>query len=108
MWWGTLGTVRPFSNFNPEQDAMEIQAALEKKGASPSRLQVGLDGVLLTTCVKLSQILCSWLRCGDPVEHPHQSEQRTETSGRQDVPRPDAKGKETNDPNTLTTLHFTD
>ncbi|XP_030267818.1 annexin A2 [Sparus aurata] len=33
MWWGTLGTVRPFSNFNPEQDAMEIQAALEKKDA---------------------------------------------------------------------------
>ncbi|XP_073340578.1 annexin A2 [Pagrus major] len=33
MWWGTLGTVRPFSNFNPEQDATEIQAALEKKDA---------------------------------------------------------------------------
>ncbi|XP_028317263.1 annexin A2 [Gouania willdenowi] len=31
MWWGTLGTVRPFSNFNPDKDAMELQAALEKK-----------------------------------------------------------------------------
>ncbi|XP_026156028.1 annexin A2 [Mastacembelus armatus] len=31
MCWGTLGTVRPFSNFHPEQDVMEIQAALEKK-----------------------------------------------------------------------------
>ena len=77
---------------------MEIQAALDNKGASPSRLQVGLDGVLLTTCVKLSQMLCSRLRCGDPVEHPHQPEQRTETSGRQDIPRADAKGKETNEP----------
>lgn len=34
MWWGTLGTVRPFSNFHPDQDAMEIQAALDRKGAS--------------------------------------------------------------------------
>ena len=41
MWWGTLGTVRPFSNFNPEQDVMEIQAALEKKGASRNRLKLG-------------------------------------------------------------------
>ncbi|XP_028255043.1 annexin A2 [Parambassis ranga] len=31
MCWGTLGTVRPFSNFYPERDAEEIQAALEKK-----------------------------------------------------------------------------
>lgn len=31
MCWGTLGTVRPFSNFHPDRDAMEIQAALEKK-----------------------------------------------------------------------------
>lgn len=33
MFWGTLGTVRPFSNFNPEGDVTEIQAALEKKDA---------------------------------------------------------------------------
>ncbi|XP_049891215.1 annexin A2 [Epinephelus moara] len=33
MYWGTLGTVRPFSNFHPDRDAMEIQAALEKKDA---------------------------------------------------------------------------
>ncbi|XP_041811476.1 annexin A2 [Chelmon rostratus] len=33
MCWGTLGTVRPFSNFHPERDAMEIQAALERKDA---------------------------------------------------------------------------
>lgn len=31
MWWGTLGTVRPFSNFRPDRDVVEIQAALEKK-----------------------------------------------------------------------------
>ncbi|KAM6904347.1 annexin A2 [Lycodopsis pacificus] len=31
MCWGTLGTVRPFPNFHPDEDAMEIQAALEKK-----------------------------------------------------------------------------
>ncbi|KAM7373435.1 hypothetical protein PAMP_008286 [Pampus punctatissimus] len=33
MCWGTLGTVRPFSNFHPDRDAMQIQAALEKKDA---------------------------------------------------------------------------
>ncbi|XP_061597076.1 annexin A2 [Cololabis saira] len=31
MSWGTLGTVRPFTNFQPERDVMEVQAALEKK-----------------------------------------------------------------------------
>uniref|UniRef100_A0A3B4VCU4 Annexin n=1 Tax=Seriola dumerili TaxID=41447 RepID=A0A3B4VCU4_SERDU len=35
MCWGTLGTVRPFSNFHPDRDATEIQAALEKKGSLP-------------------------------------------------------------------------
>uniref|UniRef100_A0A4W5N558 Annexin n=1 Tax=Hucho hucho TaxID=62062 RepID=A0A4W5N558_9TELE len=29
MWWGTLGTVRPFPNFNSEKDARDIQTALE-------------------------------------------------------------------------------
>ncbi|CAG11083.1 unnamed protein product, partial [Tetraodon nigroviridis] len=33
MSWGTLGTVRPFSNFHPERDALELQSALEKKGS---------------------------------------------------------------------------
>ncbi|XP_070778138.1 annexin A2 [Enoplosus armatus] len=33
MCWGTLGTVRPFSNFHPDRDATEIQAALEMKDA---------------------------------------------------------------------------
>ncbi|KAM9384872.1 annexin A2 isoform 1-T2 [Pholidichthys leucotaenia] len=33
MAWGTLGTVRPFSNFHPERDAMEIDAALLNKDA---------------------------------------------------------------------------
>ncbi|KAM7384550.1 hypothetical protein PAMA_011757 [Pampus argenteus] len=33
MCWGTLGTVRPFSNFHPDRDAMQIQTALEKKDA---------------------------------------------------------------------------
>ncbi|XP_064209380.1 annexin A2 isoform X1 [Anguilla rostrata] len=31
MWWGTLGTMRPFPNFKPEKDVREIQVALEKK-----------------------------------------------------------------------------
>ncbi|XP_065804533.1 annexin A2 [Labrus bergylta] len=31
MCWGTLGTVRPSSIFHPDRDAIEIQAALEKK-----------------------------------------------------------------------------
>lgn len=34
MWWGTLGTLRPFSNFHPDRDAVEIQAALDKKDAA--------------------------------------------------------------------------
>ncbi|XP_063755521.1 annexin A2 isoform X3 [Eleginops maclovinus] len=33
MCWGTLGTVRPFSNFHSDVDAMEIQKSLEKKDA---------------------------------------------------------------------------
>ncbi|XP_034400333.1 annexin A2 [Cyclopterus lumpus] len=33
MCWGTLGTVRPFPNFYPEQDVVKIQAALERKDA---------------------------------------------------------------------------
>uniref|UniRef100_A0A3B3C1U2 Annexin n=1 Tax=Oryzias melastigma TaxID=30732 RepID=A0A3B3C1U2_ORYME len=32
MWWGTLGTVRPFSNFHPNRDVMEIHNALDRKG----------------------------------------------------------------------------
>ncbi|KAJ7985477.1 hypothetical protein DPEC_G00352430 [Dallia pectoralis] len=32
MWWGTLGTVRPFPNFKAEKDAGVIQNALETKG----------------------------------------------------------------------------
>ncbi|XP_020795456.1 annexin A2 [Boleophthalmus pectinirostris] len=31
MYWGTLGTVRPHSNFHPDRDVMELQTALEKK-----------------------------------------------------------------------------
>ncbi|XP_076837337.1 annexin A2-like isoform X2 [Brachyhypopomus gauderio] len=33
MWWGTLGTVRPFLPFDPVADARHIHAALEKKSA---------------------------------------------------------------------------
>lgn len=39
MCWGTLGTVRPFSNFHPERDAMELLSALEKKGSVGSAFQ---------------------------------------------------------------------
>ncbi|KAJ8290040.1 hypothetical protein GJAV_G00008060 [Gymnothorax javanicus] len=31
MWWGTLGTVRPFPNFRPERDVQELEMALGKK-----------------------------------------------------------------------------
>nr|XP_055075808.1 annexin A2 [Misgurnus anguillicaudatus] len=31
MWWGTLGSIRPYPNFHPERDISYIQAALEKK-----------------------------------------------------------------------------
>ncbi|XP_041961748.1 annexin A2-like isoform X1 [Alosa sapidissima] len=31
MWWGTLGTIRPFPGFSPEVDARDIQTALDKK-----------------------------------------------------------------------------
>ncbi|KAF3707248.1 Annexin A2 Annexin-2 [Channa argus] len=34
MMWGTLGTVRPFSNFHPDRDVGRIQTALEKKDAA--------------------------------------------------------------------------
>ncbi|KAG1935251.1 annexin A2 [Pimephales promelas] len=34
MWWGTLGSVRPFPNFRPERDVTILQAALEKKDVS--------------------------------------------------------------------------
>lgn len=33
MWWGTLGTIRPFPDFDPNVDARSIQKALDKKGA---------------------------------------------------------------------------
>uniref|UniRef100_A0A3Q4H3Q0 Annexin n=1 Tax=Neolamprologus brichardi TaxID=32507 RepID=A0A3Q4H3Q0_NEOBR len=31
MYWGTLGTVRPYSNFHPDRDVTEIVTALENK-----------------------------------------------------------------------------
>ncbi|XP_077088709.1 annexin A2 [Siphateles boraxobius] len=34
MWWGTLGSVRPFPNFRPERDVTILHAALEKKDVS--------------------------------------------------------------------------
>ncbi|XP_059366235.1 annexin A2-like [Carassius carassius] len=34
MWWGTLGSVRPFPNFRPERDATVLHTALEKKDVS--------------------------------------------------------------------------
>ncbi|KAM9439722.1 annexin A2 isoform 2-T2 [Clarias gariepinus] len=33
MWWGTLGTVRPYTPFDPHLDARQIHDALEKKNA---------------------------------------------------------------------------
>ncbi|KAM9776182.1 annexin A2 isoform 2-T3 [Syngnathus typhle] len=35
MSWGTLGTVRPFSGFQPQRDVIQIQKAMEKKDAAP-------------------------------------------------------------------------
>ncbi|XP_061615341.1 annexin A2 [Phyllopteryx taeniolatus] len=34
MCWGTLGTVRPYSNFHPQRDVKQIHEALEKKDAT--------------------------------------------------------------------------
>ncbi|CAM4630339.1 unnamed protein product [Leuciscus chuanchicus] len=34
MWWGTLGSVRPFPNFRPERDVTILRTALEKKDVS--------------------------------------------------------------------------
>ncbi|XP_056335934.1 annexin A2 isoform X1 [Danio aesculapii] len=34
MWWGSLGSVRPFPNFRPERDVSVLYAALEKKDVS--------------------------------------------------------------------------
>ncbi|XP_043074266.1 annexin A2 [Puntigrus tetrazona] len=34
MWWGTLGSVRPFPNFRPERDVAVLHTALEKKDVS--------------------------------------------------------------------------
>uniref|UniRef100_A0A671MKR8 Annexin n=1 Tax=Sinocyclocheilus anshuiensis TaxID=1608454 RepID=A0A671MKR8_9TELE len=34
MWWGTLGSVRPFPNFRPERDVTVLHTALEKKDVS--------------------------------------------------------------------------
>ncbi|XP_061671208.1 annexin A2 [Syngnathoides biaculeatus] len=34
MCWGTLGTVRPYSNFHPKRDVIKIHEALEKKDAT--------------------------------------------------------------------------
>lgn len=31
MWWGTLGSVRPFPNFRPERDIEDIRTACQKK-----------------------------------------------------------------------------
>ncbi|TSN21173.1 Rho guanine nucleotide exchange factor 2 [Bagarius yarrelli] len=33
MWWGTLGTIRPFLSFDPTLDARQIYLALDKKNA---------------------------------------------------------------------------
>uniref|UniRef100_A0A673K2C5 Annexin n=1 Tax=Sinocyclocheilus rhinocerous TaxID=307959 RepID=A0A673K2C5_9TELE len=34
MWWGTLGSVRPYPNFRPERDVTVLHTALEKKDVS--------------------------------------------------------------------------
>ncbi|XP_073678544.1 annexin A2 isoform X1 [Garra rufa] len=34
MWWGTLGSVRPFPNFRPERDVTVLHTAMEKKDLS--------------------------------------------------------------------------
>ncbi|XP_029022883.1 annexin A2 [Betta splendens] len=34
MWWGTLGTIRPYPNFNPKRDVLALRTALEKKDAA--------------------------------------------------------------------------
>lgn len=91
MSWGTLGTVRPFSNFHPQRDAVELQSALEKKGSAAS---ASLGGNSHYLCV-IPEVLTwdiPWLRYGDSGEDPDQSQQRSETSYRQDFWRSRTEG----------------
>lgn len=91
MSWGTLGTVRPFSNFHPERDAMELQSALEKKGSVASAF-LGGNPALSVPHSWISNIIFPWLRHGDSGEDPDQSQQRSETTDRQDFWRSCTKG----------------
>lgn len=101
MSWGTLGTVRPFPNFHPDRDVMEIQSALERKGASAATSAHCL--LLLLRADFQSFILCSWLRCGDSGEDPDQSQQRPETRNSQDFQRDYAKGEKQNNRDSIKT-----
>lgn len=101
MSWGTLGTVRPFPNFHPDRDVMEIQSALERKGASAATSVHRL--LLLLRAEFQSFILCSWLRCGDSGEDPDQSQQRPETRNSQDFQRDYAKGEKKNNHDSIKT-----
>lgn len=96
MSWGTLGTVRPFPNFHPDRDVIEIQSALERKGASAA---TSVHRLLLPQAEFQSFMLCSWLRCGDSGEDPDQSQQRPETRNSQDFQGDDGKGEKQNNHN---------
>lgn len=64
MCWGTLGTVRPFSNFHPDRDVMEIQAALEKKGKSAA---FGKPDIIILSIDPLLNVLFCTIPGSDAV-----------------------------------------
>ncbi|KAM4630131.1 annexin A2 [Polymixia lowei] len=56
MSWGTLGTMRPFANFHPDRDVLELQAALEKKDAvTPVRILTNRNSAQRQAIVKTYQ-----------------------------------------------------
>lgn len=67
MFWGTLGTVRPYSNFQPESDVVEIQTALEKKGKAEN-IPAFLSSLRSQTLSKCLDVVClaqmQWLWWG--------------------------------------------
>lgn len=87
MSWGTLGTVRPFPNFHPERDALELQSALEKKGWA---FRSAFTSSVNHSC--RANFNFYRRRHGACGQDPGQSQQRSETRDRQDFWRNCTKG----------------
>lgn len=96
MSWGTLGTVRPFSNFHPERDVLEIQSAVERKGrVFPSHV-LWMKQNVSSYCHWNPNIMSPWFRCSDSGEDSNQSQQCSETSDCQDLWKNYTKGNNLN------------